>query len=52
VIKHDAKTTHDVKEDFEVTVQPGFNEETRLVFKAKGNEARGHQASDLVIKFK
>lgn len=52
VIKHDAKTTHDVQENFEVTVQPGFNEETKLVFKAKGNEARGHQASNLVVKFK
>lgn len=52
VIKNDAKTTHDVQEKFELTVQPGFNEETKLVFKAKGHEARGHQASNLVVKFK
>mmetsp|Transcript_6329 Transcript_6329/g.8146 ORF Transcript_6329/g.8146 Transcript_6329/m.8146 type:complete len:144 (+) Transcript_6329:469-900(+) len=52
VIKHDAKTTHTVHENFNVTVQPGFTEETELVFKAKGNEARGHEASNLVVKFK
>lgn len=52
VIKHDAKTTHTVLENFNVTVQPGYTEETKLVFKAKGNEARGHDASNLIVKFK
>lgn len=52
VIRHDAKTTHTVHENFNVTVQPGYTEETKLVFKGKGNEARGHGASNLVVKFK
>ena len=36
----------------QVTVLPGFSEETRVVFERKGHESFGAHASDLVIKFK
>ena len=36
----------------QVTVLPGFNEETRLVYQHKGHESFGALPSDLVIKFK
>ena len=36
----------------QVTVLPGFNEETRLVYERKGHESFGAHPSDLVIKFK
>ena len=36
----------------QVAVLPGFNEETRLVYKRKGHESFGAHPSDLVIKFK
>ena len=36
----------------QVTVLPGFNEETRLVYERKGHESFGAHPSDLIIKFK
>ena len=38
-------------ERFNVTVLPGFNEETRLVYPKRGHEAFAAHPSDMVIKF-
>ena len=46
----DAKETK--PERFEVTILPGFSEDTELRFKEKGHEAFGAKPSDLVVKFK
>ena len=46
----DAKETK--PERFEVTILPGFSEDTELRFKEKGHEAFGAKPSDLIVKFK
>ena len=38
-------------EHFNVTVLPGFSEETRLVFPRRGHEAFEAHPSDLIVKF-
>ena len=50
LVSTDAKETK--AERLEVTVLPGFSEQTELRFKEKGHEAFGAKNSDLVIKFK
>lgn len=36
---------------FEVTVHPGFSEETKLVYEGRGHESFGAHPSNLIIKF-
>ena len=50
LVSTDAKETK--AERMEVTILPGFSEETELRFKEKGHEAFGAKNSDLVVKFK
>lgn len=38
-------------ENFNVTVLPGFSEDTRMVFEGRGHESFGAHPSNLVIKF-
>jgi len=33
-------------------VQPGYSEQTEVVYKEQGNEAFGSKPSDLIVKFK
>ena len=37
---------------FNVTVLPGFSEQTRLVFPGRGHESFAARASDMIISFK
>ena len=39
-------------ERFNITVLPGYSEDTVLTFKGKGHEAFGANNSDLIVKFK
>lgn len=48
---HDGKTTRETREEVNVEVKPGYSEKTVLKFANKGNEAEGHKASSLIIKF-
>ena len=38
-------------ERFDVTVHPGFSEDTQLVYEGRGHESFGAHSSNLVIKF-
>ena len=46
----EASTT--TAERFNITVLPGYSEETELRFTGKGHEAFGANNSDLIVKFK
>ena len=50
LVSTDAKETK--PERFEVTILPGFSEDTELRFKERGHESFGARPSDLVVKFK
>lgn len=50
-IRHDAKTTYPVKAVQQVEIKPGCSEKSSLTFKGMGHDERGHETSNLVIKF-
>ena len=51
-IEHNPKVSRSLKRSKQVQINPGFSDETVLVFKGEGNQSNECKNSDLVVKFR